>query len=332
MKSIMDMFTDLGDPPKTDDIAATFSVLHITGRPDALLAKDQAGNPAVLFSLNPDGHRGPKLRFNLDHISVDHDVSCSIYEDNGDSVEARFTIIRCQNADEELKLYFLRLASLLIDSLSLFPTYLEIERAVSFLLELFAATKRTPLKSIRGLWAELLTIAESKDPKFFLLAWRCHDTNRHDFGYGHERVEVKSTSGRIRQHHFGLEQLEDIGSDRIVVTSLFVEEHPGGTSVAELTDEIAEYVSDSVELKWKLESNVAQFLGSGWASASTMFFDRALAKDTIQYFWASQIPRPSLPENGNVHSVRFVADLSSLQALEHLDFDIEEASLFSSLG
>src|SRR5690606_34102020 len=138
----------------------------------------------------------------LEHLNISFDVSCRITKTDGTTEESVYTVIRCVGEDRLLHAYFLRILRLLIDLLPHFPKKADVSHAVSILIELFRSISTSPRKSLQGLWAELLVIDHAIHPEILIEAWHTTPYDRFDFTLENERLEVKSTSQRIRQHHF----------------------------------------------------------------------------------------------------------------------------------
>ncbi len=274
------------------------------------LARAVDGSPVLLLSVADVGERGRPVSIELEHLSVQHDVTCRLFAPGGTVEEDRFTVIRCSDADRVLRAYFLRIIGTVLLLLSPHPTRDEVARAVDSLIELFRAMSQPPRKSVQGVWAELLVIARSCDIASMVRAWHALPEDRYDFNAGSERLEVKSTSGRIRRHHFSLEQLQPPEDTRLLIVSLFTERAGAGTSLRELTDEVRARLSDA-ELLLKIERVMAQTLGEGLRVAMETRFDRQLAERSVAFYAPSEVPSvdPSLPPG--VGEVRFLADLSS---------------------
>src|SRR6202023_2640905 len=84
---------------------------------------------------------------------------------------------------------------------------------------------------------ELFLIRTSTDPRVVAAAWHKGAEEHFDFAAGPQRIEVKSSSNRRREHHFSLAQLSSAGSSRVIVASIFVERAGGGVSLGRLFDE-----------------------------------------------------------------------------------------------
>ena len=68
-------------------------------------------------------------------------------------------------------------------------------------------------------------------------AWHRDPVEHFDSRAGPQRIEVKSSTSRKREHFFSLEQLTPAGGSRIVVASVFVERVGGGVSLRKIFDD-----------------------------------------------------------------------------------------------
>jgi hypothetical protein len=75
---------------------------------------------------------------------------------------------------------------------------------------------------------------------------------RFDFSDGDARLEVKSTSKRIRAHSFSFEQCNPPGGTRAVLASIFVERAAAGIVFRALIRDIEDRVVGDADLVFKL--------------------------------------------------------------------------------
>jgi hypothetical protein len=247
-------------------------------------------------------------------------MPCRITKVDKTTIYGNFTIIRCTGRERNLHIYFLRVVSLLFELLPEKPTKKQVSNAIRTLINLFRSMTSAPRKSLQGLWAELFVIDYSTNPKILLQSWHHTPYDRHDFNMGNERLEVKSTSQQIRQHHFSLEQLAPIQDVEIIIASLFTERVSSGVTVMDLVDRIRPRLQKSSDLIAHLDLIVASTLGSNWISAFDEPFDRELAANSLQFYYASNIPSVQLPLPSGVSHVHFQSDLSMCESLSLSDF------------
>src|SRR5207302_1201199 len=95
-----------------------------------------------------------------------------------------------------------------------------------------------------------------------------YDFTRHD-----QRFEVKTSSTRLRVHHFSRDQLMPPAGTRLLVSSLFVERAGGGVSLAEMIDQVLARVNHDPHLALKVEHVVTGLLGDTWRNSMNERFD-----------------------------------------------------------
>jgi hypothetical protein len=166
-------------------------------------------------------------------------------------------------------------------------------------------------KSVIGFWAELFVISRSHDPATLVRAWHQSPYERFDFGLGEERLEVKAAVGRVRRHHFSLEQLLAIPGVNVLIASLLVERSAAGPSLYELVESIRSDVAGDAAQVLHLDTVVALTLGTAWRAVMDERFDASVAEENLAYLRPDVIPRPPGTMPSEVTEVRFVADLSS---------------------
>lgn len=307
---LISIFDDIPSADHSTIATPVFSAVPIPSYEQHRVAKDAFGLPVILISVADPALSVNPLSVALEHLTVQHDITCRISNPDGLAEEGRFTIVRCTSADRILHVYFLRIVAAVIGSLGNMPTRLDVSQAVSKLVELFRAMSEAPRKSVRGLWAELFLIAQAHNPAILVGAWHAMPEDKYDFAAGSQRIEVKSASSRTRQHYFSLEQLHPPANATVLVASLFVERAGAGVSLGELIDEARSRVSGNPNLVFHIDKTVALVLGESWRSAMEERFDRELAQESLAFFEAESIPTvsPELPLG--VTEVRFKSDLT----------------------
>ena len=275
------------------------------------VARQFDGAPALLVLIElptrvpPNGERLANLSYRpRERLRIDGP--------NGTTEEAIHTVLTCASPDEDLRHYFFRVIAALIDEFGLEPTAADVDAGVGRLLELFRALERPARRSLQGIWAELYLIAHSPDPAFAVSAWHAEPEAVHDFIAGLERLEVKSTQGTLRRHHFRLEQLAPPPGGNLVVASLMLTSSEDGVTVAGLVENISRRLPEGTEHRSRLEAIVASSLGSDWRLMSQTSFDMVGAASSLRFFSAEVIPSVAPDVPVEVSEVRFVADLSGL--------------------
>jgi hypothetical protein len=321
------LLAELPIPASEDGIGLRFAALPIGGSGHRL-GRGSNGEPALLIAALPDTNSPKRLpRIELEHISVQHDVTCWITSPSGELASSTFTVVQYAGGDAQLRSYFLRIAGALILSLGEDPTTSSVQEAVRRLVELFRVLAQPQRKSVQGLWAELFVLVESYDPEAMAAAWHVDLQDRYDFNAGNQRIEVKSVEGRVRRHHFSLAQLNPAAEVQLLIASVLLERASGGTSVKELLDQAHTRLQNNPSLQAKVEQVVASTLGEGLPRALGIAFDLELARQSLSFFPHEQVPSITDDLPPEVSEVSFTADLSGLA---QIDMSQWKAGLFAA--
>jgi hypothetical protein len=311
-------------PPAAGSGPERFAAIPIPGCDRHRIGKDVAGLPCLLITaVDSAAVRPAPIR--LENISVDYDLDCRVSQSSHGAEEARLTVVRCRAAETALHALFLRVAGPLTLTLGSEPSRVEVARAIASLVDLFQALRQPSQKSLQGLWAELFLIARASDPLLLINGWHIGPDDRYDFNAGGERIEVKSASGRIRQHYFSLEQLGPPAGTRLLVASIFTERAGAGTSLEDLLSTVRQRISASLPLMERLNRIAYMALGSNWQAALDERFDLELAQESLAFFSSEGISTPSRELPAGVTDVRFRSDLSGQQP-------VDSSSMLASTG
>lgn len=305
---LLSTFSSLPIPQATGGGEA-FSAQAIEQSPHQI-GKDAEGRPAILIATRNDAGGNNQYPVALENISVRYNVLCQITDVNGASKQGRFIVIRCESHENELIEYFLLTMEVHICSIGSAPSSNQVSDMVEKLIELFRALSQPSKFSVQGLWAELLIISESSNPHLLLRSWHAAPGDRYDFSSDRQHIEVKSTSGQTRIHHFSLEQLNPTQGTTALVLSLFVERASDGLTVLDLMDKIRVQIRNDMTLLAHLHRNVTLTLASDWRQAASSKFDYRLAKKSIRIYEVENIPSVNWPTPLDVTEVRFKANLS----------------------
>lgn len=308
-----------------------FSAQSIELLSSHLIGKDTEGKPAILILASDFEGSDKFYPVVLEYISIRYNVLCHVTDSDEPAKQGRFIVIRCESHESELVAYFLRTMEVHIRAIGPIPSCNQVAEMVEKLIELFRALNQSSKRSIQGLWAELLIIAESSNPHLLLRSWHESPEARYDFSYAGQCVEVKSTSGQARIHHFSLEQLHpSIGTTALVI-SLFVEHATDGLTVSDLMEKIRTRIQNDFGLLEHLHRNVTLTLASDWRQASSLRFDHRLSKKSLRIFDVNKIPSVSWPAPLEVTDVKFKSNLSRISPRD-ISTLIREGGLFASIA
>ena len=108
------------------------------------------------------------------------------------------------------------------------------------------------MKTIQGLWAEMLIIEQSKNPEYLIRSWHSSPNSKFDFNDGQNKLEIKSTSQTKRIHSFSYEQTIPNPNSKLLIASIKVIETGVGKSILDLRDNICKKVLD-LDLQYKVK-------------------------------------------------------------------------------
>ena len=268
-------------------------------------------------------------------LSVQYDMPCTLISDDDEQNNA-YSIITLRASEVSLQSYFIEIFLMMLGKIPAIPSKRELAIEVENLISIFSALSKPPRKKVQGLWAELLVIERSLHPETLISAWHSQANAKYDFTMGRDKIEVKSTSGEERIHHFSLDQLNPSPNSRLLIASVIVRESAqgsGGMSVRDIYNKICTKVSAN-NARLKLYSIMAECIGSDLIKIDSIFFDYVEASDTLAFFDANQVPHV---EKNSIQPL--VSDVSFSSNLTHLidisnpqsTFDRSNSPLFKSL-
>jgi len=272
-----------------------------------LLLKGERDEPILLLATAQ--RRSPRAPIRLKHVSIQFDARYEVTAtDTGKSSSEWFCKVACDAGSASLHGYFVELLAATANSL---PGQLDdsaVDEAVEALMELFRKMATPSRASMTGLWGELLLINASSSPQRMVDAWHVAPTDDFDFATDGFRIEVKSTTGTLREHEFSLRQVRSERPDDFIA-SVVLRSSADGLSVLDLARRISPQLSDAGQAKlWQL---VIETLGDDAESTEWQAFDVASATASIVLVPATLIPAPSIaPGDAQVVSdVRFRAQI-----------------------
>jgi hypothetical protein len=211
-----------------------------------------------------------------------------------------------------LQEYFIEIVYLITKKISDKPLLKDLKIEVDKLINLFSKFSKPPVKTIQGLWAELLVIEQSSNPDYLILAWHNSTTDKFDFNDGTDKLEIKSTSKSRRIHTFSNEQLSANANSNLIIASVIVVETGIGKNIFGLIELIEKRIKDK-ELCFRLNEIIAQTLGKDFEKSFDVFYDYQLAVDSIKYYYSEIVPSiNSLSIPTQITSVRFDCDLTDV--------------------
>lgn len=287
--------------------AQRFSVVAVPGLPGYWVGRASQNVPVLLIT---DDRIGPAVESTIEtnNVRVLFAARCELAV-GALVTSGRFTVLECRSSDPPVHTLFLEVLSTLVTWLGGSRNATDVRKIVEALVDLFRATDEPGRKTLQGLWGELFLMRQARSPLALVQAWHNTPNERYDFGVGDQRIEVKTGVEGSRLHHFRLEQLTS-DSLAVAVASLQVEAVGGGTSIAELVDEIRDRLGADAAAHVKLDTLVYATLGRDWRAARVARFDPDVAAKSLLYVDARTIPKVPTPLPAGVTGVSFIADVS----------------------
>lgn len=312
MKSVFKIFQELkNESPRNGD---SFAIASLPSIKNHKIGISQNGQPMFFIKCDNSTNSKP-LDSNLEFISVQFNRQCQLINKKLKIEEDVYTIISLKTDSDYLQDYFLKIVFVLVNNIPEKPLLKDLKIEIEKLINLFTKFSKPPLKTIQGLWAELLIIEQSKEPDYLIQSWHNSASDKYDFNDGIDKVEVKSTAKSRRIHSFSLEQLTPNTNSKLIVTSIFSIETGTGTNIFDLIDRIEAKINDK-NLSFRVNEMVGLTLGKDFEKSLDVFFDYQFAIDSIKHYNSDDIPTISdIHIPSNIMNVRFDCDLTDVKTV-----------------
>lgn len=289
------------------------------------ISKEMFEKENVLPFINEDGKlciliRNSKTKINSIRGSTDnleYHLNSVFYKDEKPYY---FHMISCLNSDEYSKEQFKIAYDYLFKSLKEPKSDFDIGSLINSLEQLFKVTPEKDLFKVQtGIYGELLFVLFQSESgaKQLLTKYHSNFFSKHDLELDRKnRIEIKSTVGTKRIHHFSHDQLvrQDIN---VYVGSLLFEESSEGVSLNELFDKILELSEDPKMTLW-----LGQLKGFCGVSKQNpgVTFDFEKAKKEIRTFRADELPHLNISEVNGVSNISYDVDCSLGNDIDNKEF------------
>jgi hypothetical protein len=310
MQDVFKIFQDLKNESPRD--GESFVIAALPSIKNHKLGISLSRQP-MFFIRCDERTKSASIDTNLEFISVQFNRQCQLINGVGKIEEGVYTIISLKTDSDYLQEYFLKIVYLLVKNLSEQPLLKDLKIEIEKLINLFTKFSKPALETIQGLWAELLIIEQSKDPKYLVQSWHNSSSDKYDFNDGNDKIEVKSTAQSRRVHSFSLEQLIPNSKSKLIVSSILTIETGTGTSVFDLVELIESKLKDP-NLIYRINEMVASTLGKDFEKAFDIYFDYKFSVDSIRHYESVDIPTINtkcIPSN--TMNVRFDCDLTDVR-------------------
>lgn len=314
MKCIWNSFQCL--PPSADKMGAGIA---IGPNSNHFLIKSENNRPTFLFSVMSGS---PALSsWKGANIQVNFDVRYRIENDGVDPIDQEFCSVACLSDRNDLSEAFVRVLADLGKHVLPDDTDTDLNQQLQDISDLFQKPITTNTENIIGTWGELYFLLWTNDPQASITAWHETSTDRHDFVYPRLAVEVKTTVGDSRRHHFNLNQLISESGRSICVATLMIRESLSGETLSDLVDKISSALDSHTRRLFF--SKVLATVGTDLHSEMRYVIDNENL--SVRIFRAEDVPQPTLtPQAAPFCSqIHFVSDLNLVDTTVTRDTFIE---------
>ncbi|MBB5396701.1 PD-(D/E)XK motif protein [Mucilaginibacter sp. AK015] len=290
-----------------------FNVAAIPGLDSHRLGLSASHLPIFFIQCRQTNKDAAQRDYLLDMLSIKFNKPCELIVDQRRHQISNYTIIELKAGSAEIIQYFLDITYLMLSNLPEGFSQKDLSLHIQSLIKLFTSLSSPPLKTLQGLWAELLVIERASNPSLLLSAWHRSNSDKFDFNDGADKIEVKSTSSGRRVHSFSADQLIPNKSSALLIASIFAIETSTGKSILDLSSSIAEKINDPSKI-FQLKEKIGIILGSDLERAGEVYFDYRQGIDSCAFFRGEDIPRihpQHIPVQ--IRSVRYDCDLTGIR-------------------
>lgn len=312
--SLLDLLLKLKDNPS----GHTFTAAPVPDSADTYLGVDQAGRPWLFIKVRERSQDAP-LRTAQITLLPTQEYSITL-AGSGTRTEILHAL-RCEASNPIDVGNFLVLVEAFLASNK--GRHIDGEALSAFfrsMVRLFAVEPARDLNAERqGLWGELFFMRQVGGFTFWAPFWHSETTRLFDFSSLRNRVEVKTTIGTQRVHHFSHRQIYALEGEEIVIVSLLLREDDAGLTLQELIVKCRIALLGTQHFL-KLEKAVRR-AGMDDPSIAGPAYDASQAKGSLALFRSSEAPHFRMPEPPGVSETHYKADLSAAPQLSHEEID-----------
>lgn len=299
MKNEFNYISNIGDEVFEEEIVLPFI--------------NEKGNPCILIKNSKEKTKG--LRAFTDNLEFH--LNSTIYKDEK---KYYFHVISCMKNDDYSLDQFKIVYDYLFKSIKEPKSDYEINSLITSLEQLFKVSSEKDLKKLHiGVFGELLFILQMYENGANNILTKYHSNffSKHDLEVDrYNRIEIKSTIGSKRIHHFSHDQLvrKDIN---VYVVSVVLEESTEGVSLNELFDMILKKADDPQITYWL--GKLKGFCGISCYNPGPSFSINK-AKQEIKIFKADNLPHLIIDETKGVTNISYDVDCSLIENLSIENF------------
>lgn len=312
---ILQTFKDL-QAAKTG-VKDLYLIASLPGIEHHKLGASERSNPMFFIRCEPSAKFA--LDVKLESISLDFDRDCELHSYTDRFQSGNYAIVCLESNASDLLEYFLESVYIVVKSLPNVPDERTVKSELSKLVALFSQLSRPPIRTIQGLWGELIVIEQSKSPDYLVRAWRKSTSDQFDFNDGQDKIEVKTTTRNRRIHEFSLGQTTANAHSELIIASIMSVETGSGKTIFDIVKLINKKLKDQSS-QIRLNEVVFQTLGRDLESAANIYFDYNLSVDSLAFYAPDSIP--TIPQHAipaEVTKVRFESDLHDVASLKRVN-------------
>lgn len=264
-----------------------FVVQSFPGFSTHKIGVDSLGHPCILIQNRKSNSSFTPI-YELEYLNVFFNKACKLLSLNK-TFTNNYTVIVFLSESVELQDYFFDVSSVLMDKLGKIPTLQQVQIEIDNIINLFSKLNKVGLKTIQGLWGELLILNNSVQPDFLVKSWHNNLNDKFDFSDGKIRLEVKTTLRQQRIHRFSYDQFST-QPNKLYVASLLVSEYYNGCSVLDLKKNIETRLKEK-QNKMKLNTLIFDLLGENLAKYVDTRFDIKYSNSSFRVYDTFLLPK-----------------------------------------
>lgn len=312
MTTLFERFQSLKDENRK--LKSGFHIANLPSIKTHKIGISERGLP-MFFIKCDDVNTTKTLDYNLEYITVQFNKKCQLLSAKKEVAKDFFTVISLKADSVDLQEYFLDIVFLVIKKLPENPKMATLKVEVEKLINLFTKFSKPAIKTIQGLWAELLVIEQGCNQDYLIQAWHSSSTDKFDFNDGVDKVEVKSTAKSRRIHNFSFEQLKPNKNSNLLIASVFAVETGLGKNIFDLIKLIKAKLKNDT-LIMRMNEIIVQTLGKDFEKSFEKFFDYQLAIDTLDFYESNSVPKiPTTNIPPELSNIRFDSDLTIVKPI-----------------
>lgn len=267
------------------------------------------------------------LGSSLAMIKIEFSKECILYADSIKE-EGLYTLVTLKSEVSAVQKYFIDILYLVIKKMPAIPTTQNVRLELNTIIKIFRNFVKQPIKSIQGVWSEMLVIENAHNVDYLVNAWHSNIYSKFDFNDGIDKIEVKSTSKERRIHRFSISQLYKNPSSNLVIASVMTSQIGIGITILDIREMIFSHLVDK-NLILKIDEIISKTLGSDIDKITDFSFDYNSAVDSLKFFKSEDIPTISQNIPKEITNINFDCDISDLVAINKWD---QNSTLITSLN